>query len=358
VEQRISALEIRLHDADTVFLRLERTPVTRVFKATMWSSAGPIGSWTTELEQQAAIAHDVPEAGDLQEAGRLLFTSAFPSEIGARIGTMLQSRLRLVIDVSSGDDAISRLPWEALAPHTATPGLEGRLHVIRYLQAKDDTSTGAGDDVIRMLAVIPSLKDLGVIGEGEARQVLEMALTAARDRGTLRYSVLTGEVTRAKLHDSMKEQRPHIFHFFGHAGVDLPSEEGGIYLGSGHAEYVGAGSVARFFTNTGEAARLAVLLGAETGSGREKGVQNSVAGRLILAGVPAVIGTLRPVTVHSALLFSRRFYSALFEDGDVERALAEARKALAREKWDWAAYGLFSSETAVTRLPLRLPPTT
>jgi CHAT domain-containing protein len=168
----------------------------------------------------------------------------------------------------------------------------------------------------------------------------------------LRYTVLTGEVTRERLHDEMRKQRPNIFHFFGHAeSASRPRDEGGILLGTGKGDFVGAGSVARFFTDTKSTARLAVLLGAATGSGGEKGVQNSVAGRLVVEGVPAVIGTLRVVTVRSALLFSQRFYSSLLEDGDVERAMGQARQALAREKWDWSAFALFSNTTSVSRLP-------
>jgi hypothetical protein len=97
---------------------------------------------------------------------------------------------------------------------------------------------------------------------------------------------------------------------------------------------------------------LAVLLGSATASGGLKGVQNSVAGKMTMEGVPAVIGTLRNIHVRVALLFTQRFYSALLEDGDVERALGEARKALAREKWDWSAFALFSNTTSPSRLPL------
>jgi CHAT domain len=348
-------VDLRVPDADTVVLRMEPTSVTRLFKAAAWDSNGPIASWTADVEAGNAIGPEVREAGeaDLQTAGRLLFRSVFRNAIGERIEAMLRKRLRLVIDVSEGAEAVSGLPWEALSPDTSPPALDGRLQVIRYLRSQTPSRILAGDDVMRMLAIIPSPKDLALIGEGEARSVLDLVLKPAVERRLLRYEMLTGEITREQLHDVMKEQRPNIFHFFGHSSVDRPSDEGGVYLGAGRGEYVGAGSVARFFTNTGAGGRLAVLLGAETGSGREKGVQNSVAGRLVIAGVPAVIGTLRVITIQSALLFSQRFYSALLEDGDVERALTEARKALAREKWDWSAFALFSNAAAIPRLPFR-----
>jgi hypothetical protein len=344
-------------DQNTVFVQMEPTERAGTVTATAWNANGPIESWTVALPSEIPVDTDAREIVDDQvhEVGRRLFATAFPGVIGDRLRQLLQKRLRLIVDVSSGDSA-SRLPWEAMTLDTSPEALDGRLQVIRYLRSERQDVSMASREAIRVLAVIAAPRDLAPTSLGEAQHGLERLLRPAQERGLLRYTVLTGEVTRERLHDEMRKQRPNVFHFFGHAESAKGSrDEGGLFLGTGKGDFVGAGSVARFFTDTKSTARLAVLLGAATGSGGEKGVQNSVAGKLVVEGVPVVIGTLRVVTTRAALLFSQRFYSSLLEGGDIEVAMSEARKALAREKWDWSAFALFSNVTSVTRLPLRSP---
>ena len=194
-----------------MFLRMEPTDVTRVFNATAWDVNGPIDSWTAQLEEEALIRPDASQISDdqLQAVGRQLFESVFPGAIGEQMRRMLQKWMRLVVDVSSGAESVSRVPWETLISDTGPAVWEGRLHVIRYLRSepKDVVIRIPGTDVIRLLAVFPEGPS-----QGEATHVLERLLRPAADRGMLRYSLLGGTVTSEQLRDEMRKQRPNVFH--------------------------------------------------------------------------------------------------------------------------------------------------
>ena len=99
---------------------------------------------------------------------------------------------------------------------------------------------------------------------------------------------------------------------------------------------------------------LAVLLGSETAGNAEVGLQNSVAGWLVMGGVSAVIGTLCPVQINSALVFSRSFYEALLRGDAVEDALKEARRRLEDQGHDWSAYVLCANAMHAESLALGL----
>jgi len=359
VEKVLLVPEPAVPDDETIFLRMEQTPdgITRSFTARAWDAGGGIGSWTFQLDVQLDVQLPVEQETDklreveLKRAGKKLFDSAFPGAVRRRLDAMLKRKLRLIVDLSSAGQDLSALPWEALCTGDAFPAVDGRLQVIRYMQPGKNAATPIVGFPIRMLAVIAVPRDAGPSSEGEALSLLDKVLGPATGIGVLRYSFLHGEIAPSQVSQAMLDNAPNIFHFFGYGSVNAATREGGILLGSKRGEFVGAGQVQSLIGmgNLG----LAVLLGAETGSGRDVGVQNSVAGRLAISGIPAVIGTLRQIRVESALLFSQRFYSALLETGDVERALAEARKALARERWDWSAYALFSSVTRIDRLPFQ-----
>jgi CHAT domain-containing protein len=88
---------------------------------------------------------------------------------------------------------------------------------------------------------------------------------------------------------------------------------------------------------------LAFLNACDTGTAAENDAITGVAGSLVNAGVPAVIATLRAILDDAGLLFTRELYRAFAEGYPLEAAVAEARKRLSVERWDWSAYALFAS---------------
>jgi hypothetical protein len=52
---------------------------------------------------------------------------------------------------------------------------------------------------------------------------------------------------------------------------------------------------------------------------------------------------MRQIEDTTGLLFTREWYRAFAEGYPLEAAVAEARKRLSVERWDWSAFALFSS---------------
>ena len=111
---------------------------------------------------------------------------------------------------------------------------------------------------------------------------------------------------------------------------------------------MGAGELEIPFREAGVS--LAILLGSETAGSTGIGLQNSLAGRLVIRGIPIVIGSVRQIPKTSALMFTRVFFPTLFRTGSVESALADVRSAVGQQGWDWAAYALFSSVSSIENL--------
>ena len=72
----------------------------------------------------------------------------------------------------------------------------------------------------------------------------------------------------------------------------------------------------------------------------------------MIRGIPVVIGSVRLITKASALMFTRAFFPALFDSGNVESALAQVRREVGQQGWDWSAYALFSSVSRIEKLRL------
>jgi len=93
---------------------------------------------------------------------------------------------------------------------------------------------------------------------------------------------------------------------------------------------------------------LAVLNGCETGWPNLTDMTQGVSQTLVRLGLPAVIGTTRPVENNTALRFAGEFYKGMGDGLSVEPAVVEARKALGLKGWDWSMYAMYAN----TQFPL------
>ena len=281
----------------------------------------------------------------LADVGNELFRTALPQ----RLQTLLQTRERgvkhrLLLDLMQDPAGLSSLPWEAvyIADAPLFPVLEGALSMIRYIGQPASPALPVRSGPIRLLAILPNPIDTEPVAE-EAVEIFERGNErfASASASAVGPDDRSDDVGRCAV--CPEGDAADIFLFFGHARTRTETGEGGILLSDddGRSNWAGVSSLDTFLYEAGVS--LAVLMGADTGSGLEVGLQNSFAGRLVMRGVPAAIGVVRLVSKSSALIFIRSFFPQLFRKGDMEAALAEARRTLAEQGEDWSAYALFSS---------------
>ncbi len=166
--------------------------------------------------------------------------------------------------------------------------------------------------------------------------------------------------TLEELHETLREFRPHVFHFSGHGVYRDGQKQGELVLEqhAGPSQEAGPRLLA--------ADRLAVLLhdndvllavlnACDTGISSTNDAVSSVAGALVHTGVPAVVATMRVVVDEAAMLFTREFYRSFLAGFTVEGAMAEARKILNSEYWDWSAYALFVGSADLNALRVIVP---
>jgi CHAT domain-containing protein len=170
---------------------------------------------------------------------------------------------------------------------------------------------------------------------------MERALASAMQSGQVKLE-FTQTGTVEEVQRALRLFQPHLFHFVGH-GVYMPDKKQGVLLFEDEnrmAKTMEAEDLKNLLADSNIS--LAVLNACDTGASDAVDAITSVAGTLVQSGIPAAIATMRKVYDKAALMFSREFYSSFVDGYTLEAALTEARKALRIEKWDWAAYALFS----------------
>jgi hypothetical protein len=356
-------------DGEILQLRLAPTKdgISNSFSATLSGASVLIQESIIQLNVaellQRASLYDVEKEYEqvkrmLAAIGGELYRGVFPERLKELLrGRGPQLRRRLLLDLMPDAVGLSSIPWEAVYDPDALsfPVLDGSLSVIRYIRVESTPILPDRSGPLKLLAILPNPTDTGLVVE-EATQILTEQLNAFPVRLQVLSDRLTGPTTLATVLSAIRTMRPDLFFFFGHASVDTDAREGLILLSKedGTSTSVGISSLDTAIHDAGVS--FAVLMGAETGSSRKVGLQNSFAGRLVFRGVPAAIASVRAITKQSALIFTASFLPRLLRTGDIEAALADARIALSDKGEDWSAYVLFSCINRIESLQLLAPP--
>ena len=179
-------------------------------------------------------------------------------------------------------------------------------------------------------------------------ELLEKVLASAGPGPQSQLRILQGKnATLAGVNTSLVAMRPQILHYVG------PSPTTGPF-----------GGVLFLVKESMEAAK--VLLSELGGGLREAGtsiivfaghdpdpsVTSGFAGGVLDTGIHAMLTPLRKVPDNATLTFTGRFYSQLAGGATVERAVIEARRALAEVNEDWPAFALYSRTRDLQNLRL------
>ena len=163
--------------------------------------------------------------------------------------------------------------------------------------------------------------------EGEWTRLYE-ALGPLERRGLLVLERLD-EATLVALQRQLRRGSYHVFHFIGHGGFDLQTQDGQLILEDdrGRGRLVSGHSLGVLLHDL-RSLRLAVLNARE---GARTSLTDPIAGTaqsLAQEGIPAVIAMQFEITDEAAITFAHEFYQAVADGYPVDAALAEARKAI------------------------------
>lgn len=238
------------------------------------------------------------------------------------------------------DENLFGVPFAALDVD-GTPLVEhARIRVAPTLERAARTES--------LVTANPSLLVVAAQGDGtQNRWYLRAALDDTKSSTFATTVLKDGDASAANF--TTLAPRYDILHFSGHASYDTTTPGlSALYFEKGA---IAANDLAQMsFPRT----RLIVLGACETARNLRRNVAvPNVAAAFVIAGVPAVVGTLWDVDDRAASAFFRLFYAELSRGGLVTDALRRAQLTMKQQSTpgarDWAAFELLGTEVSLQR---------
>ncbi|MFI5912979.1 CHAT domain-containing protein [Dactylosporangium sp. NPDC051541] len=296
----------------------------------------------------------------VDEIGQELWTQTFAASEAASsaLQLLLQRGGRVRLTISSEEEQLTSLPWECLRipENRVTTGLTTKLSVIRRAETRTPEARRPLTFPLRVLAVLAEPDGMPLPGAKQELSLLRECLAEAQRQGVASLTTISN-ASVADLSRSLQASQPHILHFTGHAMFKPDDGAAALVLRApdGTVQPLEADRLARLLQGTG--VTLAVLNGCHTGVNPADGTANlGICQAIISHGVPVAVATVRSVIDNAALRFAQEFYQAMVYGYPVEGAVAEARKGVFLQGWDWSAWAMFASNpAALDQIRLRRP---
>lgn len=240
------------------------------------------------------------------------------------------AQVRVLIRTSSS--VVAAQPWELLRYSEAGAflALESGVTIVRNPQRLGPTPQMTATRPLRILLCGSTPSDLPQINVAGELQMLASVLAGLG--GSVEAFYLNehpGVCTFAQLRDAITAQGPwHIVHFSGHGGFD--ASVGGLLAFTtpdGRVDSIPASQIGTLLASH-PTLRLVVINACRGAMGAGRQVTDSVAGALVHRGVPACVSMQFEITDRAALPFAQAFHYGIVAHGDVDVALAEARRAI------------------------------
>jgi hypothetical protein len=275
----------------------------------------------------------------------LFFTDRITNEIVNAL--RLNPKVRFILDIKPPE--LLSLPWESLyiGDLKLPVALVSKHSLVRYVPAPSRILSQTWGTRIRILAVFASPKKMPSLNLDDEAKVLEEVFANNRqvELLTVRHATID------QFSSDLRRFRPHIIHFGGHGGLSKDFNQGALIFEQGEEEHLVLASQFSEWCR-GQDVSLVVLNACDTGTVIANDAVSSVAGSLMEAGIPASVAATRPIEDIQAIFFVRELYRALVDGYPLESAMAEARKRVNSENWDWSAFALFASTLELERFKL------
>lgn len=364
------------------------------YRVLLQEDGSPLAQGRVQIDRQVLLEHE--HAFSWDDYGSALFNNVLPpeSELGrayqrlvGQVGASGTLRVQLVLFADAPE--LQALPWERLfhrfASEPVALATAARTPFSRFLIATAADLPPVQERPLRMLVAIANpeplpqglkridverecraLMDLVGAHKGDVQGTLIPGRTGLSDelRQRMRqygWHIVDGVTSWSNIQSHLYDQ--HMLHILAH-GQLKPSDQNGHEAGCLVLEHEGAHNVARgaferVYEDTlvpglagiSPPPRLIFLAACESASrprdsaGRLNDGINPFVGLgpgLAQAGVPAVIAMQDRVPMDLAYALTRHFYRRLLEEGQVDRALNEARNLVFKLKDPaWACPVLF-----------------
>jgi hypothetical protein len=329
-------LEIRILKKDT-----DGYPVEITFNGELEFPRGVLSPKLPVLTAGAASGED----------GQMLFQWLFSDDAlktawaNAR-GQRPLRRIRLRID--EGAPELHQIPWELLRDQ----GEGGDLAALdatpfsRYIAGSWVPGSPVLKRPIRVLVAVANPSNLeeykltAIDPDAEFKLLQE----AVEGNSKIELVKLEGPCTLAAI-DTALRKGIHILHFIGHGKYVEDTSVLFLCDAQGKVQRVKdtdiADMLSRQLVDAGAQAddklRLVYLSSCQTATGNPAEAFRGLAPRLVTAGVPAVLAMQDLIPIKTATEFSRSFYRALIEHGQVDRASNAARASVMTSRLPGAA---------------------
>jgi tetratricopeptide (TPR) repeat protein len=258
-----------------------------------------------------------------------------------------QKSLRLKLRIDSPE--LASLPWEYLYDPDETPSyISLQVPLVRYLEMLGAPAQMRVKRPLRILGMIanPGTSEWPRLDEPLERRRIAEGIDKLQREGSIVFEWVAGG-TGPDLLSKLLEKEWHIFHFIGHGGVDIRSDEhpndeldDSTYLvlvdESGRPVKKYASDLAILLATPKKSLRLAVLNCCDSATSRRDG-RGSPAVALIRSGLPAVVAMQFPFSDTAAIRLSQGFYQALANNQPVDAAVTTARRFIQNDSnIEWA----------------------
>lgn len=290
------------------------------------------------IQDAPASPVDFARIGQQQDVIRQVGQGLFDSTLGrwgqwptliAQAGSA-GAQVRVVIRTSSS--VVAAQPWELLrySEGGAFLALESGVTIVRNPQRLGPTPQITATRPLRILLCGSTPSDLPQINVGGELQMLVSVLAGLGGGVEAFYlNQHPGVCTFGQFRDAITAQGPwHIVHFSGHGGFD--ASVGGLLAFTtpdGRVDSIPASQIGTLLASH-PTLRLVVINACRGAMGAGRQVTDSVAGALVHRGVPACVSMQFEITDRAALPFAEAFHYGIVTHGDVDLALAQARRAV------------------------------
>ncbi len=279
--------------------------------------------------------------GNPTEDGRFLFNQlvsdvtvrdAWRVAQGEAIAQSLPRRIRLRI--GSDVPELHNLPWELLHDGVVMLSANSNTPFSRYLPVPQPWGQPLVTRPIRVLGIISNPKDLhdryqlGKLDVDLEKYILATAFKGM-EQDRVRLEFMPVPVTPENL-SSVLRNGYQIVHFVGHGRFVGHSKSAELFMEDqkGYSLPVADQTLARIFSHADIRPHLVFLSVCQSASHSSRDAFVGMAPKLVLAGVPTVIGMQDRVRIATARKITQVFYRRLTAHGYVDQALNEARAAL------------------------------
>jgi tetratricopeptide (TPR) repeat protein len=298
-----------------------------------------------ELPDGGAVTRAERIERSLEIWGRKLYDALFSAEENrSLVSRLLASPEPRELTIATKDSVLLRLPWELMADETGS--LSQRLSLRRQLEQPDTITPRTAQLPLRILYIVSRPADAGFI---DPRMTAKALLDALDPLGSSVRVDFCRPPTLARMKEMLRDGQqagaPYgLVHFDGH-GTFLPKAQIGALLfetpddssGASATDLVRADRLGRLLARY--AIPLVVLEACHSAKVGKAAVFQSVAPRLIRAGVGNVLAMSHAVHVEAARLLLDRFYRELVRGTTIGQAMAEAREVLRSTPVRWIESG-------------------